>query len=228
MDAVNLMVSITNREELSDLIALFGKHQVGVNFVSLGHGTALINSTPKAVTYSVVTGDTWQKIRIALEKEMDIDLPNKGIVFTVPIASVGGMKQLRMLLGDQEFVKKEESSLKDTKYELVITIANTGYSDQIMDAARKAGARGGTMIHAKGTGSSGSEDFFGVTLANEKEMIYIVVRSENKNSVMKSIMDSCGLSTNAEAIVMSLPVTQTAGMRFYEMKEAPEHVQDGE
>ena len=228
MDAVSLMISITNREELEELQGIYRRCGVTANLVSLGHGTALIDSTPKAVTYTAVTGDTWRQVRHLLETVMEIDLPNKGIVFTVPVSSVGGMKQLRAMLGDQMFSEREESVLKETKYELVIAIANPGYNDQIMDAARAAGAKGGTVIHAKGTGVGGSVDFYGITLAGEKEMVYTVVRSGIKNAVMSSVMEKCGLGTKAEAIVMSLPVTSTAGMRFYEMKEAEIEVEDGE
>jgi len=228
LDAVSLMISITNREELDSLIQIYHSHGVDVNFVSLGNGTALIDSTPKAVSYSLVTGENWPKVRHALETEMEIDLPNRGIVFTVPLSSMGGMKQLMALLGSQKFKKGEESVMKNTKYELIIVIANIGYSDQIMAAAREAGAKGGTVIHAKGTGAHGSRDFYGVTLAEEKEMIYTVVLSEKKNAVMANVMEKCGVGKKPEAVLMSLPVTSTAGMRFYEMKEAKTEVQDGE
>lgn len=222
MDKLNCMISITNREELNQLLKIARRFQTEAIFISLGHGTAFIDSTPKAITYSLVTGETWKKIKPALEQEMDIDLPNRGIVFTVPISSIGSMRQLKLLCGAQEIKNGEESVLKDTKYELIIIIANTGYSEEVMWAARKGGAKGGTVIHAKGTGTKGSEDFFGITLASEKEMIYTVVRSEIKNAVMQAVMEECGLSEKPQAVVMSLPVTSTAGMRFYEMKEAPE------
>ena len=58
-------------------------------------------------------------------------------------------------------------------YELIVVILNEGHSDMVMDAARSAGAGGGTVLHAKGTGAIGTEKFFGVTLANEKDVIYI-------------------------------------------------------
>lgn len=219
MDKLNCMISITNREELKQFLSIARRMGAAANFISLGHGTAFIDSTPKAITYSFVTGDVWKKIKPALEQEMDIDLPNRGIVFTVPLSSIGSMRQMKLLIGSQEIAKREESVLKDTNYELIIIIANTGYSDEVMWAARKGGAKGGTVIHAKGTGMEGNEDFFGVTLAAEKEMIYTVVKSEKKNDVMKAVMEECGLSEKPQAVVMSLPVTSTAGMRFYEIKE---------
>ena len=84
----------------------------------------------------------------------------------------------------------------------------------IMDAARKVHASGGTVIHAKGTGAQKAEKFMGVSLVPEKEMVFIVARSDKKNDIMRSIMDEAGVGTKAGSIVFSLPVTDTAGMRL--------------
>ena len=114
------------------------------------------------------------------------------------------------------YEKGEESELKETKYELLVVVANQGYTEMIMDAAREAKATGGTVIHAKGTGIEKAEKFLGVSLASEKEMIFMVVKKENKNPIMNAIMEKAGLTTKAKAIVFSLPVTDTAGMRLTE------------
>lgn len=104
--------------------------------------------------------------------------------------------------------------MKNTDFELLITIANAGYIETIMDAARSAKAPGGTVIHAKGTGAEHAKKFLGISLAEEKEMIFIVVRSEQKNDIMRAIMDEAGINTPAGAITFSLPVTSTAGLRI--------------
>ena len=85
----------------------------------------------------------------------------------------GGKKTLNYLTCGQEFVKGDESVLKETKYELVVVIANQGYSEDVMDAARKVHAAGGTVIHAKGTGAKKAEKFLGVTLVPEKDMKFL-------------------------------------------------------
>ena len=85
-----------------------------------------------------------------------------------------------------------------------------------MDAAREASASGGTVIHAKGTGAEKAEKFLGVSIATEKEMIFMVTRKENKNAIMKAIMEKAGIESKARSIVFSLPVTETAGMRLIE------------
>jgi len=110
--------------------------------------------------------------------------------------------------------------LKDTRYELLVVIANQGYTEQIMDAARAVGAGGGTVIHAKGTGMEAAQQFLGFSLASEKEIVLMVVTAQNKNAVMRAVMDNAGLKADAKAIAFSLPVTATAGMRL--MEEEPE------
>ena len=93
---------------------------------------------------------------------MQIDLPGMGIAFIIPVSSVGGKKALNYLTCGQEFVKGEESTLKETKNELLVVIANHGYTDLVMDAAREVHAAGGTVIHAKGTGTENAQQFLGV------------------------------------------------------------------
>ena len=102
-------------------------------------------------------------------------------------------------------------------YELIIAIFESGYTDLVMDAAREAGAGGGTMIHAKGTGSKSPEKFFGMALAQEKEMVFIVSRSDQKKDIMRAISREAGPSTKAHALVFSLPVSETAGFRLLEV-----------
>ena len=112
--------------------------------------------------------------------------------------------------------------MKDTKQELIFIIGNRGYSEQIMDAAREAGASGGTVIHANGTGMKRAEKFFGFSLASERELILVVASTVKKNEIMQKIMKKAGLETDAKAISFSLPVTDTAGLRLAELDEAIE------
>ena len=81
-----------------------------------------------------------------------------------------------------------------------------------MQAARSAGAGGGTVIHAKGTGMESMGKFFGVTLAAEKEMIFIVTETAKKKQIMQTIMEQAGMTTKAKTILFSLPVTHVCGL----------------
>ncbi len=224
MSELYLMTAIINRQHTRQFADFYQENGVSVNLITLGHGTASnemldyfgLERSEKSVIFSVVTGDTWKKIKRGLQQKMHIDVPGTGIAFIIPMSSIGGKKQLMFLTENQHFQKGEETTLKDTKNELLVVIANQGYTELIMDAARKKNAAGGTVIHAKGTGMEGAERFLGVTLAAEKEMLFIVTNREQRSEIMKAIIDEAGMTTKAKAIVFSLPVTSTAGMRLME------------
>lgn len=228
MSELYIMVTIVNRRQAKRFQDLYQALGVSLGLVTLGRGTAVsdvldyfgLAAAEKAVLCSVVTGETWKAAKSGLQTRLHIDVPGTGVAFIVPISSVGGKKQLQFLLDGQPFEKGEESTLKETRYELLVVIANQGHTELIMDAARSAKAGGGTVIHAKGTGMEAAEKFLGFSLASEKEAVLIVVPRTNKDAVMRAVMDRAGLQTNAKAIAFSLPVTSTAGMRL--MEEEPQ------
>ena len=219
-----LMTTIVDRKVAKKYSELYKENEQHVMFVTLGSGTAAneildylgLENTEKAVIFSVQEESAWQKIKRQLQQKLKIDAPGGGIAFTIPLSSVGGKKTLQFLLEGQDYQKEEESTLKDTVHELIVVIADQGNIELIMDAARGAGAYGGTVIHAKGTGMEQAEKFMGVSLAAEKEMIFIVTRKEQKNEIMRAIMEKAGLNSRAQSIVFSLPVTDTAGLRLIE------------
>lgn len=227
MSQLLMMVTITDRKQATKFNTFYSENGLEVSLSTVGHGTAAseildyfgLESNEKTVMVHIITDETWSKLKKALQTQMKIEIPGTGIAFTLPLSSIGGKKALNFLTAGQTYIKEEETSLKDTKYELLIVIANQGYTELVMDAARKAKASGGTVIHAKGTGSRSAEKFLGVTLVPEKEMVFIVVRTDRKNAIMRSIMDEAGTDSEAGAVVFSLPVTDTAGMRLMEVTE---------
>ena len=219
-----LMTTIMDRKDADKYFNLFHENGLHVIFGILGFGTATndvldylgLEKNEKAVTFSVVEEETWHLVKKQLEKKLKIDAPGGGISFITPLSSIGGKKTLQFLIEKQDYQKEGETTLKDTTHELIIVIAEQGYTGMIMDAARAAGAYGGTVIHAKGTGMELAEKFMHMQLAAEKEIIYIVTKTEQKNPIMQAIMQHAGADTKAKAITFSLPVTATAGLRLIE------------
>lgn len=224
MSELFAMFSIVNRRQIKRFQSIYDEAGATLALTALGRGTAAsdildyfgLAASEKAVLLHAVTEETWKTIKPSLQTNLHIDVPGTGIAFLVPFSSIGGKKPMQVLLNGQEFEKGEEQTLKDTKYELLVTIANQGYTEQIMDAARAQGAGGGTVIHAKGTGMEHAEQFLGFSLASEKEIVLIVVAKSRKNAIMQAIMEQAGLGSEAKAIVFSLPVTSTAGLRLLE------------
>ena len=224
MGNIQLMTTIVDRKIVEKYLDLYRENDLHVMYVTLGYGTASneimdylgLDSIEKAVAISVVEEETWQTVKKQLQRKLRIEAPGGGIAFTIPLSSVGGRKTLEFLLEKNDYVKQEESTMKNTDHELIVVISQQGYTDLIMDAARGAGAYGGTIIHAKGTAGEMANKFMGVTIADEKEIVYIVSKSNEKNAIMKAIMEKAGLNSKAKAICFSLPVSDTAGLRLLE------------
>lgn len=220
MSELYFMMTITSRDMLPKFLEAFDKNDLPIGFVSLGYGTAkddildmlgLVRSE-KAVGMTVVTGESWKESKQYLRKKMYIDVPDTGISFIIPMSSIGGKRELAFLTAGQNYRKGEESVMKDTTMELLVVVSNQGHNDLVMDAARGAGAYGGTVIHARGTGMNQAELFFGVSLASEKDLTFIVTKKNQRNAIMSAIMKEAGMDTPAQSIVFSLPVTDAVGL----------------
>ena len=195
----------------------------------MGEGTAppevldylYLNPSQKTIIFGAVTGTGLPGLMRGFRKKLYIDIPGNGIVTAVPMNSMGGKRSLEYLMEGQAMdlsadceQGKERTMAIRTEHELIFVIANEGYSDLIMDAARAAGAGGGTIIKARGTGGEHSQKFFGFSIAEEKEIHMIVTLAQGRNAIMKSIMEHAGLNTKAQAIVFSLPVSHAIGLRI--------------
>ena len=230
MSDVYIMTTIIDRKNSKKYIDLYKKDKLEVMYITLGEGTARgdildylgLEASEKMVIFNFVQQRDWMLTKKDLQRKLQIDAPGEGIAFLVPLSSIGGKRTLQFLLDRQELPESEESTLKDTTYELIVAIADQGNLEMVMDAARGAGAYGGTVIHAKGTGMEYAEKYLGVTIAAEKAMIFIVTKKDQKNSIMKAIMEQAGMQTPAKTIVFSLPVTDTAVLRLVDLDEENE------
>ncbi|MCH5160342.1 MAG: P-II family nitrogen regulator [Clostridiales bacterium] len=101
---------------------------------------------------------------------------------------------------------------KTTQHEAVFCIVNEGFAEAVMDAAREAGATGGTILHATGTARPDSELTFGVVVQPQKEIVMILVDVSIKDAVLKSLYDAVGLQTAGQGIAFTLPVAEVVGL----------------
>lgn len=97
-------------------------------------------------------------------------------------------------------------------HEAIFCIVNDGYSDAVMESAKKLGATGGTVINARGTASKEAETFFHITIEPEKEVVMILVPAAIKDDVLSALYKDVGLNTPGQGIAFSLPVDSVVGM----------------
>ena len=214
-----LMMTITDRSRGGEFASWFQAQGASLILGALGRGTATtevldylgLEATEKVVL--LLAAPRSSRLVRKAARELWLDVPGRGILMTVPIASVGGARARDELL---QWQAEEDDMEKEITHELIVVITNRGCTDQVMDAARSAGAAGGTTIQAKGTGTKLARKFLGVSLAAEKEMVFILTRIQDRTPIMKAVMAQAGMQTKAQSVAFSMPVTDLAGLRQLE------------
>ena len=149
---LNYVISITDRDQIQELAGLFQSLELNMGLIMLGKGTATseqlsiygLSNTEKAIVSTVATAESTRQLIRAAKRKLYMDIPGNGIMLTVPIKSVAGGRTLAYLTGN----KTPTGGAPDLQFEheLIIAVLNAGYSDAVMDAARTAGAGGGTVL----------------------------------------------------------------------------------
>ncbi|MDR1599179.1 MAG: P-II family nitrogen regulator [Oscillospiraceae bacterium] len=234
MSSFSVLFTIARRADRDRFTAFYQKEQVHIGLVFMGQGTASreilsflgIGETEKVILMSVLPRSRARSFTRELDIALKMEQPG-AIAFTVPMHSLTALRALFAQFGERAVnsTPTEVDQAMDTQtepqerpqaaenrilYELIIVIANKGYTGLVMEAARGAGATGGTTIHAGGTRDSRADSFGKVSLQNEKEIIWILADADKRVKVMKAIMEN---APEANAIQFSVPVTDTAGLR---------------
>ena len=216
------MIGVTERKKSQTLLDICKELNMPMVLTNLARGTATsehlslhnLDRSEKAVVSTVTDAAGVRRLMRQAKLKLYIDIPGNGIMMAILLKSVAGGRTLAYLTGGKALEGGKPDM--DFEYELIVVILNEGYSELVMDAARAAGARGGTVLHAKGTGAAVSEKFLGVSLAQEKDMVYIVASSKQKAEIMRSVSQNAGTGTKAGAICFTLPISEVAGLRQFD------------
>lgn len=99
-------------------------------------------------------------------------------------------------------------------FKCILAVVNNGFSEEAMEAARAAGAKGGTILHGRGTISKDAEKFFNITIHPEKEIVMILAKVEQIDEILKALYTAIGTSTDAQGIAFALPVDEVVGLEM--------------
>lgn len=223
MQGFKYLTLITKREYSEQYLEFFRRLGIKGVLSTFCNGTATdltlnhlgVEKTEKIMFETIVKEEQVGELVKGMMIEMNISAAGNGIAMFLPIDSVGGMSSLKYFTGEVEIEKKEESNKMESKSVLIITVVDKGNTDIVMDAARSAGAGGGTVIKAKGTGAELAK-FFGVSISEEKEMIYIVASRDNRDAIMHAVMEKAGRNTDAHGVIFTLPVDSVVGIKAFE------------
>lgn len=216
--APRLLVAIVDRDKGNIIADLCSGQKLELNFGCIGFGTARsellsmlgLGSRDKAVVFSITPPGLVPGVMAAISRRMAIRNPGRGIAFTLPLVGINSLADSYLdSLPSPEQQRKADDTVKFT---LIISVFSSGFSDTVMEAARTAGATGGTVLHAKGLGGQSAENILGVNLRDEKDILAIIAPEDDSRTIMEAINRQCGLKSEAGAIVFALPVKDMIGL----------------
>ncbi len=228
-----LLISVVNQKDDVVLKEILDDFSVTLSFTFAGRGTARsavldylgIGETEKAVVFSLFPESDEELILREIREKMSLYLVGRGISFTVPLSAVsdiiaGGLVRAaaNKTVNGSKIMNNE-----GRKYDLIIAAVDSNLTDEAMEAARSAGAAGGTIIRARSLENAKAEQFIGITLAKEQELLLILSKREGKLAIMNALSERVGLKTEAGGIIFSIPVDRTAGIGAAEEIAAEEN-----
>ena len=211
-EQMELITTIIERGSGNRLMKLYTDNHVFTHIRSEGIGTATseildilgLGSSEKDIIFSLTSTPAARGLLDRLDDELRGAVPGRGIAFTMPLTAVNSL--LAALVTRSTKKEKEHDMDKEQKSCLILALVNQGYTDVVMDTAKKAGARGGTVIRGRWVGEVQAPQLQGLYSQSEKDILWIVVPKEIRNQVMDSINSSHGVRTKAGALVCSLGI----------------------
>lgn len=226
-----LLVSIVNQKDDAHLKEVLDEFSIALSVTFAGRGTARsqvldylgIGETEKAVVFSLFPESDEEAILREIRTQMSLYLVGRGISFTVPLSSVSEIvaNGLASAAATKTVDRSKIMTDANRKFDLIVAIVNSNFTDEAMEAARSAGAAGGTIIRARTLSNAKAEQFIGITLAQEQEVLLILTRRESKTEIMHALSERVGLKSEAGGVIFSLPVDKTAGIGAETGEEEP-------
>lgn len=222
--AFRVLVSITTPKLADKAAELFILDNIPLQYECTAVGTAPnemidvlgLGNPDKVLLISYVPKDIADVMLKKLKKELKLGTINSGIAFTLPLKNATNLivKMFENFYGQDEekTERKVNLQMNENKYFLIAAVVNQGYSENVMEAARGAGAGGGTVVPSRSIVNEKAIGFWGTTIQDEKDMIFIVADEEKRLDIMQAISSKCGMHSEAKGLIISLPIDNVIGI----------------
>ena len=229
-----MAVLVTREEERKKLEELLEARRVPICYQCRGRGTATsemldifgLSGSVRLITFGILPKHGVQGLFEEAEERLGLSRKGAGIAFTVPV--IGMQHPVFQVLSEETGVpeqrpaegmeQKREEGKQHMTHVVIWVSVESGYSDEVADAARSAGANGGTVVHGLQRNSARVSDLFGVSSKEERDFVMIVAPKEKKTEIMEKIRETCGLSTKAHGVILALPVDEAFGLETGEQQ----------
>ena len=226
-----MLVVITKLEDGARLEKFFDASNVPILYQCRGKGTAPselmdifgLSGTTRLVTATFLPRKMAKRLFEGLESRLEFRQKGGGVAVSIPVT--GLQSHILDLLKDdvrdkmekrmEERMREDMSETeKGMEYVVIWASVSTGYSDDVLDAARGAGAQGGTVLKGRRRNSEHVSQYLGVLQREEQEYVMIIAPRSKKRDIMAAISRACGPNTEAHGVVLSLPVDDSIGLEI--------------
>ena len=218
---MQFIVSIVERGKGAHIIEYYKKHRISQHIQTSGQGTAAshmldtlgFGTAERDVIISYGGQNTVRQLMEHLKDDDRSKLDVRGIAFSINLSGMSAILAVCVSRMEETEGEKEGGAHvmgQINNHSLILVNVNQGYTDAVMDTARDAGAKGGTIVRARWIGADEIQKHSGITLQSEKEVLAIMVKNEDRNTIMEEIERVHGLRSPAQGTVISIPVDYTS------------------
>lgn len=216
--SIRCLFAVVDRGKGEAVSAELRRRRILTQLVLLGHGTASaevmdllgLDEPEKDVVLALLPGDAGE-VLAALTDRLELYRPGRGIAFTIDLCSISALAHQRIAAAAAAETPspKEERPMR-SQHELIVVITEHGFAADVMDTARGAGARGGTVVRGRSLAAEEAQKFLHITIQPEKDVVLILVPAAGRQPVMKAICaEGAGIG---HALAFSLPVSDVTGL----------------
>lgn len=215
--SIRCLFAVVDRGKGEAVSAELRRRRILTQLVLLGHGTASaevmdllgLDEPEKDVVLALLPGDSGG-VLAALTERLELYRPGRGIAFTIDLCSISALAHQRIAAAAAETTAQKEEQTMRSQHELIVVITEHGFAADVMDTARGAGARGGTVVRGRSLAAEEAQKFLHITIQPEKDVVLILVPAAGRQPVMKAICaEGAGIG---HALAFSLPVSDVTGL----------------
>ena len=217
-DRIELLITILERGKGRRLVQFLNKHRVNIHMEFSGVGTATsemldvlgLNTKEKDIIISLGTNKAVRNLTNDIDAGLWEISRSRGLMMQLHLSAVNNLISAALIENAAELTlpENEEKMINEFEHSLLLIAVKQGYSDVVMQTARKAGATGGTVIRSRMIGTEQLEDNYGIRIDPEKEIIVILTPNSQRDAILDSVNLEHGVRTPAQAILCALPVNK--------------------
>lgn len=211
---LEMLVVIVEQNKASKVLHLADEKGVTASVAMLGIGTASrtlfdylgLNDKKKAVLLLFGKTEEIEDLADYLVEKLELNKPNHGIAYIESAFNVFGTEDNDNGNGSENIKRGE------TMYNAIYTIVEKGNAEDVIEAAQKAGSRGGTIVNARGSGSEEARKVFNMLIEPEKEIVLIISEEAKTKDIVASIRKETEIEEQGKGIIFVTKVEQTYGL----------------